>query len=225
VSSDTNELEDEDEDTVENSTFITPLSRNDLTPRKSRSNLKLKSLAPEARSSPPTLRIDLKSRASCTNLKPKHPNADLKAQLPRGEVGTAQPPTISSRTVRWWLDFDSLHGVRNVQRCWIVDKLCFKVSPLCKRFSRVPLTIPWKDHAFVLPQPALPPLDLNKILVNLAHQTVLVCLPIRAESNGKSAGESELEVGPLPAFNLALHNTPGPLWRAGGRATGSAECK
>jgi hypothetical protein len=95
TSSDTEELEDEDEDTVENSTFITPLSRNDLTPRKSWSDLKLKSLPSRGEIKSPTFRVDLKSRVSRTNLKPKHSNADLKAQSPRGEVFPTHPPTNS----------------------------------------------------------------------------------------------------------------------------------
>jgi len=83
VSSDADELGDEDEDTVENFT-TTPLACNDVTPHKSQSDLKSFASRDELKS--PIFRVDLKSRASQANLKSVRSHADLKVQSSRSEL-------------------------------------------------------------------------------------------------------------------------------------------
>ena len=93
VSSDADELGDEDEDTVENAAFTTPLPCNDVTPHKSRSDLKSFASRDELKS--PIFRVDLKSRASQANLKSVRSHADLKVQSSRNELGAMLSTTRS----------------------------------------------------------------------------------------------------------------------------------
>jgi hypothetical protein len=94
VSSDADGLGDEDEDTVENAAFTTPLACNDVTTHKSRSDLKSFASRDELKS--PIFRVDLKSRASQANLKSVRSHADLKVQSSRSELGAVLSTAHSS---------------------------------------------------------------------------------------------------------------------------------
>ncbi|OAX34859.1 hypothetical protein K503DRAFT_803247 [Rhizopogon vinicolor AM-OR11-026] len=142
---------DEDEDTVENNTFTTPLSCNNLTPRKSRSDLK--SFASRGELKSPVFRVDLKSRASQANLTHKPSHADFKVPSSRGGLDALQPVVSSD-------DQDMQFRFIVQDRPVVVGLGLAAWRAQCPEMLESRQVV-FQDHDFFLPQPALPSLDFN----------------------------------------------------------------
>ncbi|KAJ8582551.1 hypothetical protein M405DRAFT_559380 [Rhizopogon salebrosus TDB-379] len=195
--------------TVENSTSITPLSRNDLTLRKSRSDLKLKPLASRGEVKFPTFRVGLKSRAARTNLKPKYSNADLKAQSPRGEAGTTHSPTSSGE------DLDMQFRFIVQGRPVVVGLGLSAWRAQCPEMLESGQVV-FQGHDFFLPQPAL---DLN------SYPAVYIILVVLHEWPDARARDVLLDLrrasGQETGLIIAEHVLPLACVDDGSRATAS----